>query len=151
MNQQQQKSIWIVDDDLEDHELIKDIFKELNWSHPLVLFETAEALLEKLNEVHVAPFIVISDINLPKIDGFELRESMLNNPNNKYHSVPFIFWSTQASEKQIRKAYELKAHGFFRKEATFEEWKVSLIKIIEYWTISLMPAKEEETNLAVYK
>jgi CheY-like chemotaxis protein len=141
-----ERAIWIVDDDTEDHQLIKEIFEELKWSNPLELFQTGEQLLEKLKHSKHAPFIIICDVNLPKMGGFGLREEMLKTPNNKFHSVPFIFWSTQASEAQIRKAYDLRAHGFFIKEPTFKEWKSSLVRIIEYWTSSKMPSKEDKED-----
>src|SRR5687768_9881740 len=79
MKAQEERAIWIVDDDLEDHELIKDIFKELESQYPLELFETAEQLLGRLDEVKSAPFIIISAVNLPKMGGFELREQLLKH------------------------------------------------------------------------
>lgn len=143
MKKELQKPVWIVDDDLEDQELIMDIFKELGWPHDLELFQTGEQLLEKLQQVNEGPFIIISDVNLPKMSGFDLRQHMLDNPNNKFHSVPFIFWSTFASDRQIRKAFDLNAHGFFIKESSFGKWKEVLIKIIEYWMVSLMPSRKD--------
>lgn len=152
MKKELQKPVWIVDDDLEDHELIMDIFKELEWPHQLELFQTGEQLLEKLHQANEGPFIIISDVYLPKMSGFELRQKMLNNPNNKFHSVPFIFWSTFASERQIRKAFDLNVHGFFLKESSFSKWKEVLIKIIGYWTVSMVPSRkdnEEEVKLVL--
>ncbi len=140
MKPQHERPIWIVDDDIDDQELVKDIFEELKFLHPLELFHNAEELLERLENVNAPPFIIIADVNLSKLGGYALRDQMLNNPDEKYHSVPFIFWSTQASEAQIRKAYDLKAHGFFKKAAEFEQWKLTLVKIIDYWTSSLIPA-----------
>jgi DNA-binding NtrC family response regulator len=145
MKPQQERPIWIVDEDIDEQDLVKDIFEELNLSNPLELFQNAEQLLTKLEDVNAAPFIIIAEVNLAKLGGFELREQMLNNPDEKFHSVPFIFWSTQASAAQIRKAYDLKAHGFFRKAAEFEQWKSTLKKIIDYWTSSLTPVSDDNT------
>lgn len=144
----QQRPIWIIDDDTDDHELIREIFREMKCQHPLCLFSTAEQMLQSL-ESEQAPFIIISDLHLPKMNGFELREGMLKTPNNKFHSVPFIFWSTVASEAQVKEAFDLRAHGFFVKERTFAEWKSTLIKIIDYWTSSLLPPKEDRFEEAM--
>ena len=138
--------IWIIDDDLEDQELIRDIFRDLKLTNPMEFFKAAEAMLERLEEADNAPFIIIADVNLPGIDGFELREKMLQTPNNKFHSVPFIFWSTYVSEAQIQKAFSLNAHGFFIKEPKYQDWKTSLIRIVEYWQKSLMPSKKDEPD-----
>src|SRR5205085_4386315 len=101
-------AIWIVDDDREDHELITDIFEEAKFGNPLRFFKSANSLLQALEEAPQAPFIIICDANLSGTDGFQLREKLLQLKNNKFHSVPFIFWSTYASEEQIRKAFNLR-------------------------------------------
>lgn len=140
----QNGAIWIVDEDGEDHVLIQEIFRDLDFKNELVLFTSAKDLLARLDGAEEAPFIIISDANLPGMGGFELREALLAAPNKKFHSVPFIFWSVAPSEAQIQKAFELKAHGFFLKEASYEEWRKSLLTIIQYWQKSKMPSKKDQ-------
>lgn len=94
-------AVWIVDDDADDKDLLADVFEELQLPHDLVFLNNATQLLKKLEEVNKAPFIILCDVNLPGIDGFELREMLIHSPNKKFQSVPFIFWSTYASEAQI--------------------------------------------------
>ncbi len=48
-------------------------------------------------------------------NGFEIRKRLMADETLRYRSVPFIFWSTNASEKQIQHAYDLPAQGFFIK------------------------------------
>ena len=136
-------SIWIVDDDSDDHDLIRDILGELNVSHEAVFFSTAKEFLSAFDKEKAAPFIIMCDVNIPGMDGFALRETLLKSPNKKFHSVPFIFWSSFASESQVEQAYRLRAHGFFIKEAEFKVWKDSFATIIRYWSKSKMPPKEE--------
>ncbi|MBO9571383.1 MAG: response regulator [Chitinophagaceae bacterium] len=135
------EAIWIIDDDTDDHDLVKDVCRELGLKNKLVFLTGATQALEKLKKISVAPFIIICDVNLPQIDGFSLREKMLADPSKKMHSVPFIFWSTSASEQQITKAYALSAHGFFIKEHSYQELKASFAGIINYWRKSKMPEK----------
>lgn len=137
-------SIWIVDEDEDDYKLIKDILNDIQYKNEVRRFPNAKDLLTCLDAANEAPFIIISDCNLPGMDGFELREKLLSVPNKKFHSVPFIFWSVDPSEAQIQKAYELKAHGFFLKEASIKDWRKSLIHIIEYWQRSKMPSKKDK-------
>lgn len=138
--------IWIVNEDREDHELMQEILNELDFKAELVLFTKSEDLLASLDEAEEAPFIIISEANLPGMNGFELREQLLSAPNKKFHSVPFIFWSVTPSEAQVQRAYELKAHGFFIKEATYEEWRESLLTIIRYWQRSRTPSKKDQPS-----
>lgn len=136
-------SIWIVDDDKDDQDLIGDILNELGIDNEAVFFSTAKECMKALENEKWGPFIIMCDVNIPGIDGFALREAFLQSPNNKFHSVPFIFWSTYASEQQIQRAYRLRAHGFFIKAPEFKEWKESFAAIIRYWSKSQMPSKED--------
>jgi CheY-like chemotaxis protein len=132
------KPIYIVDDD-DDDELIQEAVETLGMNNELKFFHTAEDLLRELQENKTVPFIIISDVNLPKMDGFELREKILQQTDITDKSMPFIFWSTSASEAQIKRAYDLSAHGFFIKNNTFKELKEELDEIIKYWSKSLVP------------
>jgi DNA-binding NarL/FixJ family response regulator len=134
-------AIWFIDSDTDDHDMVREVWKDLKLTNELVFLESAEATLKRLAEVPVSPFIIICEVNLPKIDGFDLREQILATNSKKFKSVPFIYWSTDASEAQITKAYDLSAHGFFIKEGSFEEIKKTFLQIINYWLKSKMPSK----------
>lgn len=136
-----EEEIWIIDDDRDDHELVEDIIKELQIPNKVQFFSGATAFFQHIERAATAPFIILCDVNLPGIDGFDLRERLLQASNRKHHSVPFIFWSNSASEQQIDRAYKLRAHGFFVKEANYKEWKDTFASIIKYWRKSKMPAK----------
>jgi CheY-like chemotaxis protein len=133
------RPIYIVNDDADDEKLIKEAFKELGFHNELKFFPSSEDVLKQLKQKSEVPFIIISDVNLPKMDGFELREKILNETSVKDKSIPFIFWSTSASEAQIKKAYDLSAHGFFLKGRSFKELKKQLQEMITYWSDSLAP------------
>ena len=131
--------IYIVDDDEDDQQIIKEVVAELSLANELKFFYTAEAVLNELRKSDLIPFIIISDINLPGMDGFTLREKILTETSMSDKSIPFIFWSTTASEAQVKRAFDLSAHGFFIKGRTFKELKEELGEIISYWSKSLAP------------
>ena len=131
--------IFIVDDDLDELEIVQEIWDELGIENQLEIFTNPEELVTRLGQ-RVNPFLIISDVNLPKIDGFELRKLLAQEPTLSIKSIPFIFWSSTASDAQIKKAYDSGGHGFFFKGATYEEIKESLRLIIAYWKASKVPA-----------
>jgi CheY-like chemotaxis protein len=132
--------IYIVDDDKDDEDLIREAFGELGINNELRFFLTGEGVLNELNNNSVVPFVIISDINLPMMSGFELREKVLNETSLRDKSIPFIFWSTGASEAQVKRAYDLSAHGFFLKGRTYNELKDKIQEMIKYWSDSLTPS-----------
>jgi CheY-like chemotaxis protein len=131
--------IYIVDDDKDDEDLIKEAFKDLGITNELRFFSTAEGVLYELSNNTVVPFVIISDVNLPRMDGFQLREKVLEGASIRDKSIPFIFWSTSASDAQVKRAYDLAAHGFFLKGRTYNELKQKIQEMIKYWSDSLTP------------
>ena len=131
--------IFIVDDDEDDYSLIKDICEELGITNPITFFSEAEKALSYLKENKQTPFLILSDVNLPGMDGFEFRKKIIEDDDIRYKSIPFIFWSGKASRKQIQKAYDLSSHGFFIKDSNYESLKTSFKRILDYWYKSEQP------------
>jgi CheY-like chemotaxis protein len=138
----QQQAVWIIDSDNDDQYMVREIWRELELTNELVFVKSAEEAMTMLADINITPFIILCSVNLPGTDGFELREKMLATGSPQFRSVPFIFWSTAASEQQIFKAYELSVHGFFIKDTSFSELKATFTNIINYWKTSKMPSKQ---------
>ncbi|HVG16198.1 MAG TPA: response regulator [Chitinophagaceae bacterium] len=136
----QRNPILIVDDDHDDLEMIQEVVKKLKIERPIHYFKSGLELRNFL-ETSLSPFLIICDVNLPGETGFEVRKSIVDNPEFKYKSVPFIFWSTDASEKQIQYAYDLPAQGFFLKPVNFNNLCATFQTILAYWTASQHPKK----------
>ena len=133
------RPVFIVDDDTDEREIIQDIWQELDVKNPLLFFSSGQAVLEHLKKDPTNPFIIICDVNLPQMDGFTLRQRFAEESTLHYKSVPFVFWSTAASNDQIKKAYDYGAHGFFLKGENYSQIKESVNIIITYWTTSQAP------------
>ncbi len=131
--------ILIVDDDADDREFLQDAWEELKLPNPLIFFDNGEDVLQYLKSEKPIPFLILCDVNLPKMDGFELKAKILQDAATNYKSVPFVFWSNAVSKAQTQKAYDLGVNGFFVKESSFDELKKSLIDIVNYWTKSKVP------------
>jgi CheY-like chemotaxis protein len=131
--------VIIIDDDPEEHDLMKEVWKELKIYYPLISFTDGKQLLDYLQSDDEIPFLIISDINLSPMDGFEMRKRILEDESSKFKSIPFIFWSGSASDSQIKKAYDLSSHGFFIKPSSFNDLKEFIKDIIAYWRKSEIP------------
>ena len=130
--------VFIIDDDQEELDIVKEIWDELNYNRPIEVFSDPYALIARLSE-EINPFLIICDVNLSKMDGFELRTRLCNELSLSYKSIPFIFCSTSASNDQIKKGYDTGGHGFFIKGSNYSEIKESLSIIMKYWTASKAP------------
>lgn len=125
--------IILIEDDLDDQEILTEIFKELNYSNEVVFFDDSIKALEYLTNTDVEPFIVLSDINMPKLSGIELREKVHNNEDLRMKSIPYLFFSTSAEQKHVIDAYSRSIQGFFIKPNSYDKLKRTITKIVEYW------------------
>lgn len=64
------------------------------------------------------PDLIISDINMPKLDGLKLCSAIQNRPETK--DIPFIFLSSMIDDKSLHKAAEIGAKHFFAKPFDLE-------------------------------
>lgn len=135
----EQNPIYVIDDDQDDLDMIEDAAKQLNIGRPIYFFQSGNELVHRLRTEPVAPFLILSDVNLPDETGFDIRKRIQEDAVLKYKSVPFIFWSTGASEKQIQYAYDLPVQGFFFKPSKFSELCKTLETIVNYWQQSQHP------------
>lgn len=131
--------ILIVDDDNDDRQLLVDAWRELGYPNTLLFFDSGEAVLHYLHVEKVVPFLILCDVNIPKMDGYDLKARLLKDTSMHYRTIPFVFWSSEVPKKQIRKAYDLGVNGFFVKGSTYEEMKQALADIVNYWQRSKVP------------
>lgn len=131
--------IVFIEDDLDDQEIMADIFKELNYENEIVFFGDGEKALEYLTKVDIEPFPILSDINMPKLNGMELREKVHNNEDLRLKSIPYLFFSTSAEQEHVIDAYSKSIQGFFVKPHSIEKLKLTIKKIIEYWKECVSP------------
>ncbi len=125
--------IVIIEDDVDDQDILTEIFKELDYGNKLIFFGDSVLALEYLTTTDTEPFLVLSDINMPKLSGMELREKIHNNEDLRLKSIPYLFFSTSAEQKHVIDAYSRSIQGFFIKPSDYDKLKNIIIKIVAYW------------------
>jgi CheY-like chemotaxis protein len=128
-----------IDDDEDDHDVIIAVCEKLGIRDHLKCFRDGEEALNYLKFSHEYPAIILCDVNMPKITGFELRKTINANNTLRERTVPFIFYSTAANLVQVREAYNMTVQGFFLKGTTFQEAERTLRVILEYWCLCKHP------------
>jgi len=131
--------IIIVEDDSDDCELLQDVIRDLKLNNEIKCFSTGFKALEYFLATTDTPFLIFSDINMPVMDGLELRRLINENEKLKRHSIPFIYFTTAATSEAVSEAYYLSVQGFFEKPHSYDE-TINLLKhIIDYWSFCRHP------------
>ncbi|MCE6989849.1 response regulator [Dyadobacter sp. CY323] len=125
--------IVIIEDDEDDRYLLEDVFNSLECTNNRLYFEDGEAALEYLQHSSSVPFLILSDVNMPRLNGFELRHKLHTDAELQIKCIPYLFFSTAISQEAVIAAYSMSAQGFFVKQGVFEDLRTTIQVILEYW------------------
>lgn len=135
-----QGAIVIIEDDADDRHLLSMVFEELAFSNQIVFLRDGGEALTYFESSDACPFLVLCDINMPRLDGFQLRALIQDDFALRKRCIPFLFFTTATNEQAVHDAYALCAQGFFVKPTQYSQLKDTVRKIVEYWQECRSPA-----------
>ncbi len=135
--------VIVIEDDEDDKQMLSDIFAGLKYKNKIVFFTNGDDALEYMNRTDVLPFLILSDINMPRINGFELREKVHTNALLSIKCIPYLFFTTSATKQSVIDAYSLSVQGFFVKPNTYQQLEKNIKLIMEYWSVCIAPNEYE--------
>jgi CheY-like chemotaxis protein len=125
--------VIIIEDDADDQDFLTEIFQKLNYQNKILFFSDGQAALDHINVSDDLPFLILSDINMPKLNGFALREKLKTDSKLSNKCIPYLFFSTASNQKSVIDAYSLSVQGFFVKQNSMAELEKTISAIMEYW------------------
>jgi CheY-like chemotaxis protein len=132
--------IILIDDDSDDKQFLAEALKELNIPNKVINFGDTQKALDFLKTTRESPFIILSDVNMPRLNGIEFKRKIDSDPQLRSKSIPFVFFSTVADKQAVDIAYkEMTVQGFFQKPNTFPELIKIISIIMDYWKICWEP------------
>lgn len=138
MNQQ---PIIIIEDDYDDQEVLRDVIVELRVPHPLQFFDDCEKAFQFLLTTVKKPFLILCDINLPKMNGIQLKRKIDGTASLRQKAIPFVFLTTSNTQATVDQAYNsTNLQGYFQKSSKMADIKQKVKLILDYWTAALHPA-----------
>lgn len=131
--------VIIIEDDKDDQFFFQEIFKKLKYPNELLFFSDPEKALAYLIKKDINPFLIMSDINMPKLSGFELRKKVQTNEALQTKCIPYLFFTTASDQKSVIDAYSMSVQGFFVKQSSMEELEKTVRVIMDYWKRCVAP------------
>ncbi len=131
------KKVLLIEDDQDHADLIIDILEE-ECDKEVILKKDGQEAIDYFREkdhdndgIQSEIDIVISDLNLPRVNGMEVLKFLKNCP--KCSLVPVVIFSTSSDFRSVAEAYMNGANGYMTKPISYEEFvkKIRLLK--EYW------------------
>jgi DNA-binding response OmpR family regulator len=127
MTQPLKHSVFIVDDDQDDRESIRDAFLENNHRQDYIFMKNGDQLIFHFNDAipRKNPSLILLDLNMPGKDGRDVLREIKNSDELKL--IPVIVITTSSSDKDREISYKLGANCFLTKPNSYDE----LVKITD--------------------
>jgi CheY-like chemotaxis protein len=133
--------IIVIEDDMDDQEMLRETFEKLDYPNEICFFDNGQLALDYLNRIDIIPFLILSDINMPVLDGFALRDKVKMDAKLQVKCIPYLFFTTASDQEIIIDAYSKSVQGFFIKPNSFAGLENTIKVIMEYWTLCSSPTK----------
>ena len=129
----------MIDDSKDDLLFMLEAFRDIPQTYSIVTFNKSTEALKHIQNNRNKVFIIICDLNMPKMTGIELLASINAEHELKMHAIPFIFLSDSRNAVEIESAYALNAQGYFVKPNKISELTDIMHTIISYWSKTKIP------------
>ena len=132
------KPILLVEDDSIDIMAVQRALNKLKVTNELVCKVDGREALEYLqDDINVKPCIILLDLNMPRMGGFELLEIIKAEENLK--SIPVVIFTTTGLDGDITKGFELGADSYITKPADYVKFIEAIKTINLYWSLNGAP------------
>ena len=131
-------SILLVEDDDIDAMSVQRAFQRMKIANPIVRAKDGIEALDILLKGRIEqPYLILLDLNMPRMGGLELLDTIRNNPQLE-SSVVFVLTTSKDDEDKI-KAYKHHVAGYIVKEKLDEGFEQLVRMLDHYWRLVELP------------
>lgn len=135
-------NLLIIDDDDIDATALRRALQKLKLANPLYRAKDGLEALEILrNGVIPSPYIILLDINMPRMNGIEFLEALRADPDLT-HAVVFVL-TTSKSDEDILAAYREHVAGYLLKQRMDSDFLQVISLLDHYWRVIELPQAEQ--------
>ena len=138
---QKMKPILLVEDDSVDAMTVKRAMRDLQVNHSVIHSVNGEEAMKYLTSPDTEkPFVILLDLNMPKMNGIEFLKVMKAHPDLK--TIPVIVLTTSKERRDVFDSFELGASGYMVKPVDYSKFVEILSRVMIYWSSSELPKDE---------
>lgn len=123
--------IMLVDDAPGDLELVKAALAESRFACNVTTAQNGVEAMERLRGEAPSPHLVLLDLNMPLMNGWEVLKAMKADP--RLARIPVVVLTTSEIDRDLMKSYDLGAGGFVTKPLDVDRLFTVIHGIQEYW------------------
>ena len=147
MDQQQHVTILLVEDDPGHAVLIEKNLRRAGIANAIVTLNDGQKAVDFLfkrdgyeNDTHPDPLLILLDLNLPVLDGYQVLKNIKENERTK--RIPIIVLTTTDNPSEVSKCYELGCNAYVTKPVDYEAFSRAIQNLGLLLSVITVPQKE---------
>src|SRR5712692_29106 len=136
-----ERVILLVEDNPDDEALTLRALKKNNITNKIVVAHDGVEALDYLfgtgmyagRDTSVDPELILLDLKLPKIDGFEVLKKLRADERTKL--LPVVILTSSKEQQDVVNGYGLGANSYVRKPVDFQDFVDAVLQLGLYWLI----------------
>jgi two-component system response regulator len=131
----------LVEDDRNDAALVTEVFRRGNHCQLDTVRDGQEAMdyllaqgTFKFREGEPMPHVILLDLKMPRVDGFEFLRWLRHDAPRNLRLVPVVVMSSSDHPNDVRRAYELGVNSYLLKPIQWTEFQARMEALNIFWT-----------------
>ena len=131
-------TILLVEDDPGHARLIEKNLRRANLTNSIVTVTDGQQAIDYLfNNGRAQSLLVLLDLNLPVLDGYQVLERMKADERTK--RIPVIILTTTDDTREISRCYELGCNVYINKPVDYEQFSEAIRKLGLFMAVLMIP------------
>lgn len=126
--------VTLVDDNVMDRLLATEAFEEACPACTLETYDSGRAALGHLRRTEALPDVILLDLNMPGMNGFDVLSAM--KADARLQMIPVVILTTSGNLDDIAQAYTLHASSYVVKAPSFAAFVAQVDAFIGYWRLN---------------
>jgi len=130
--------ILLVEDDLGHARLIEKNLQRSNITNTIVhLTDGQQAIDYLLDEKTTAPVLVLLDLNMPVLDGYQVLKRMKEKPRTR--RIPVVILTTTDDVREVSRCYDLGCNVYITKPVDYQQFSDAIRKLGLFLSVVTVP------------
>ena len=147
MSSVQEVTILLVEDDPGHARLIEKNLRRSNITNDIVIVTDGQQVLDYLfgkgeyaGGEHASPLLVLLDLNLPVLDGYQVLQRMKADDRTK--RIPVVILTTTDDAREVSRCYDLGCNVYVTKPVDYAQFSEAIHKLGLFLSVVTVPNGE---------
>jgi len=147
MSSVQEVTILLVEDDPGHARLIEKNLRRSNITNDIVIITDGQQVLDYLfgkgeyaGGEHASPLLVLLDLNLPVLDGYQVLQRMKADDRTK--RIPVVILTTTDDPREVSRCYDLGCNVYVIKPVDYAQFSEAICKLGLFLSVVTVPNGE---------